>query len=402
MRHALTAILLLTALVSSPVFARAQAADADQPAVAQDCRRDLAERLGLSVDDVSVVDVRSTTWPDAALGLPEPGHLYAQVLTPGWSLLLEVRSIRYLYTAGERAFRYGGPPALWQYSALYIEPVPNEPNFNGNVIQVSLVGTNPTLLLQSANAFEPQRDGSVIATRRTSRSGHDLLYVEPGAVGESRKLAAGFSFGDSAVSPDGEQWSAFRRPFVGAPWTVSGNPIGADSAQMWSADLPEGARPLKLFYDRERPVAELEVAGEAGYYELREAGGDRTWHKLDLYAPPETADMMLNKSETLVVTTEALGEEPGTRVVRRWFTGDDKPVATLTGFQYRSFGVTPDLRFLLLSGTEDEAQVAYVVDIATGEVLPCVRGARGDAQLLLAAPWAWSQLEELLGLEEEE
>ncbi|RMH57435.1 MAG: hypothetical protein D6679_06565 [Candidatus Hydrogenedentota bacterium] len=34
--------------------------------------------------DVSPQDIRETTWPNSALGFPEPGHYYAQVLVPGY------------------------------------------------------------------------------------------------------------------------------------------------------------------------------------------------------------------------------------------------------------------------------------------------------------------------------
>jgi hypothetical protein len=43
-----------------------------------------AEGLDAPVQDVALVSVEPRMWPDPALGCPEPGFLYAQVLTPGY------------------------------------------------------------------------------------------------------------------------------------------------------------------------------------------------------------------------------------------------------------------------------------------------------------------------------
>ena len=71
----------------------AQAGDAPPPAAAgapmsleqqvAAAKADLAGRLGVPADDIEVVEAREVTWPDASLGCPEPGMMYAQVLTPG-------------------------------------------------------------------------------------------------------------------------------------------------------------------------------------------------------------------------------------------------------------------------------------------------------------------------------
>ena len=49
----------------------------------------LANRLGVSVDEITVVRVRPVEWPDASLGCPKPGVDYIQVLTPGYAIWLE-------------------------------------------------------------------------------------------------------------------------------------------------------------------------------------------------------------------------------------------------------------------------------------------------------------------------
>jgi hypothetical protein len=66
-------------------------------------RADLARRLGLSADQIKVQRVEATEFPDASLGVPEPGKVYAQVTTPGYVIELTVAGQAYRYHAsGER------------------------------------------------------------------------------------------------------------------------------------------------------------------------------------------------------------------------------------------------------------------------------------------------------------
>jgi len=58
---------------------------------------DLVRRLGVDAARVKVVSAEAVTWSDASLGCPQPGQMYAQVLTPGYRILLEVDGERYAY-----------------------------------------------------------------------------------------------------------------------------------------------------------------------------------------------------------------------------------------------------------------------------------------------------------------
>ncbi|GAB4514457.1 MAG: hypothetical protein Kow0047_26310 [Anaerolineae bacterium] len=49
---------------------------------------DWAAKLGISPEQVSVVAVKEVDWPDASLGCPEPGMVYAMVITPGYVIQL--------------------------------------------------------------------------------------------------------------------------------------------------------------------------------------------------------------------------------------------------------------------------------------------------------------------------
>ena len=58
---------------------------------------DLARRLGVGVEEVTLVSAEAVEWPDASLGNPQPGMVYAQVITPGYEIILFVRVQEYEY-----------------------------------------------------------------------------------------------------------------------------------------------------------------------------------------------------------------------------------------------------------------------------------------------------------------
>jgi hypothetical protein len=64
-------------------------------------KADLASRLGISEDEISVVSAEAKTWSDASLGCPEEGVSYIQVLTPGYQIILEYDDTQYDYRTGD-------------------------------------------------------------------------------------------------------------------------------------------------------------------------------------------------------------------------------------------------------------------------------------------------------------
>jgi hypothetical protein len=62
-------------------------------------KEDLVQRLGLGVDQIEVQSVTPADFPDASLGVPEPGQVYAQVITPGYVIELTVADQTYRYHA---------------------------------------------------------------------------------------------------------------------------------------------------------------------------------------------------------------------------------------------------------------------------------------------------------------
>lgn len=72
------------ALIAAPVSEAAAAQPAAQAAIAA-----LMKALGLPADQIRVVSVAAREWSDACLGVSVPGMACAEVITPGYSVVLE-------------------------------------------------------------------------------------------------------------------------------------------------------------------------------------------------------------------------------------------------------------------------------------------------------------------------
>ena len=70
--------------------------DAAQPLI-QQAVADAAKRTGVDPSAVTVVAAQPRDWPDSSLGCPKPGQFYAQVIIPGYLILLDVGGQRLEY-----------------------------------------------------------------------------------------------------------------------------------------------------------------------------------------------------------------------------------------------------------------------------------------------------------------
>jgi hypothetical protein len=67
--------------------------------------KDLSKKLGLGRDAISVAESGEAMWPDASLGMPEHGKMYAQMLTEGFRVVLEAGGKKYEYHFGNGAVK---------------------------------------------------------------------------------------------------------------------------------------------------------------------------------------------------------------------------------------------------------------------------------------------------------
>jgi hypothetical protein len=76
--------------------------DAQGRETVSQARVELAGELGIPVDEVNVVQAEKTRWSDSSLGCPEEGKMYAQAITPGYQVILEVDGQQYDYRANDQ------------------------------------------------------------------------------------------------------------------------------------------------------------------------------------------------------------------------------------------------------------------------------------------------------------
>jgi hypothetical protein len=95
-----TAALEESMSTSPPETAAPGATPAQQPDNRDLALADLAAKLNVSPDAITVQVVEPIEWPDASLGCPKPSMMYAQVITPGYRIVLEVNGESYEYHTG--------------------------------------------------------------------------------------------------------------------------------------------------------------------------------------------------------------------------------------------------------------------------------------------------------------
>ena len=65
----------------------------------------LVERLGIELDQISVIQVTAVTWRSGALGCPAADRMYTQALVPGVLIVLSAENKTYRYHASQ----FGSP-----------------------------------------------------------------------------------------------------------------------------------------------------------------------------------------------------------------------------------------------------------------------------------------------------
>ena len=83
-------------------------------------RSALAERLQVPTEAVEVLETEPAEWPSAALGCPQKGHVYAQVLTSGYRVRLghDGRE-RWAHVSGKQVVFCDAAPRASKNAALF-------------------------------------------------------------------------------------------------------------------------------------------------------------------------------------------------------------------------------------------------------------------------------------------
>jgi len=164
-------------------------------------RADLARRLGLKTEAIiAVVSVEAVDWPSTALGCPQPGLMYAQVITPGYLVILIAQGERYEYHTD-----MGRQAVLCEKRALVGKtPAPT----------VDLASPQAQRAAEAARADLAQRLGvdpagiTVVAVRADDFPAQNLGCWPPGA--ESGPVQPAFVTGLEIVLAAGEKEYIYR------------------------------------------------------------------------------------------------------------------------------------------------------------------------------------------------
>lgn len=73
----------------------APALDSASEAVAGMVLQMLMQQLGVDAGAIEVTAVEAVDWPDACLGISQPDVMCAQVITPGYRVMVEVNGVEY-------------------------------------------------------------------------------------------------------------------------------------------------------------------------------------------------------------------------------------------------------------------------------------------------------------------
>ncbi|MBI1879924.1 MAG: hypothetical protein HYR94_17170 [Chloroflexi bacterium] len=86
----------------TPADRAAQPVSGSEAAVAA-AIADLSKQTGVPADQITVNSVEPMNWPDTSLGCPQEGMMYAQVITPGYLIVLTAQGQQYEYHTDQQA-----------------------------------------------------------------------------------------------------------------------------------------------------------------------------------------------------------------------------------------------------------------------------------------------------------
>lgn len=151
--------------------------DEQGQAVAAALGEELAEYLGISVEDLVLVDAQAVNWPDSALGCPEPDKAYTQVMIMGYRLVFSDGNRSYELHSG-----MAGGPALICTNGV--------PQFLREQPPAPATEPTPSPLTGMDNKMERMQDA---ARRRLAAE----LSLEPAAI--NLLLAERWTWADSSL-----------------------------------------------------------------------------------------------------------------------------------------------------------------------------------------------------------
>lgn len=67
-------------------------------------KADLAGRLSLPMEEITLIEFNEVEWSDSSMDCPEPGMSYLQVITPGYRIILQANNNSYEYHSNRDSY----------------------------------------------------------------------------------------------------------------------------------------------------------------------------------------------------------------------------------------------------------------------------------------------------------
>lgn len=121
--------------IPDPVVPGPAGEHVDIASVPREVRRavvaDAAKRFSVSENAVVLVEAERVTWSDGAMGCPEPGQMYTQMLVPGYRLSAKTSAGQMLYHTDSRGAVVSCAAGHFQTGPKQL-PAPSTGNAPGN------------------------------------------------------------------------------------------------------------------------------------------------------------------------------------------------------------------------------------------------------------------------------
>ena len=75
---------------------------AELNALIEKARQDLSTRMSIALTEIKLVEATEVVWPDAGLGCGKADMMYAQMLTPGYRIVLSNGGAQYEYHSNKK------------------------------------------------------------------------------------------------------------------------------------------------------------------------------------------------------------------------------------------------------------------------------------------------------------
>jgi len=101
----LTILTLSACSINTPISATEEVSsspgDILPPEIVIEIQNQISENLGISLDQIEIEKVEQRDWPDSCLGLGGAEESCAQVITPGWLVVISIDDQEYRFRADE-------------------------------------------------------------------------------------------------------------------------------------------------------------------------------------------------------------------------------------------------------------------------------------------------------------